>query len=120
MTKINRLALLIVIIFGHNCFAQEDSILYKQGIIYFDKKEYKPAVDFFTKAITLNKDFKKAYSARAISFINLNEYKNAELDFERILKIDSLDSKAYNGRGMLYFRQKRYSEAYLNFNKAIQ
>jgi tetratricopeptide (TPR) repeat protein len=71
---------------------------YNLGAIYLDiKKDYKKAIDYFTKAIELNNQWPNAYFARGYCYAQLGDKENAISDYKKCLSIDEDFSEAKIG-----------------------
>jgi tetratricopeptide (TPR) repeat protein len=71
---------------------------YNLGAIYLDvKKEYKKAVECFTKAVNLDNTWAAAYFARGYSYAQLGDKQMAINDYRKCLQIDANYSDAIIG-----------------------
>jgi tetratricopeptide (TPR) repeat protein len=64
--------------------------LYNIRIYAKYQEEYKEAIKYLTKAIKLNKEFQKAYEARACCYYYLNKTKKAIKGFKKALKYNTI------------------------------
>ena len=82
-------------------------LLNKKGLEFYNQKDYKNAIDCFTKAIIADSSFGDPFYNRAKSIINLNP--NEFIDFE-IRKIRRLRSGRIPKTNLLhyYFKFKQY------------
>jgi tetratricopeptide (TPR) repeat protein len=65
-----------------------DNCLYNMGAIYLEiKKDNKKAIEYFTKAITLNPNYAEAYYARGYAYTTLKDKASARADFNMCLKL---------------------------------
>jgi tetratricopeptide (TPR) repeat protein len=76
--------LLIPLLQNHS---KNSSLFFQMGLIKYEYKFYAEAIDFFTKAIKLNKipDF---YFYRGYAYINLDKYYLANLDLRRAISLN--------------------------------
>jgi tetratricopeptide (TPR) repeat protein len=66
----------------------DEHALYNLGAIYLDrKKETKKAIDYFSKAVTVNPKYTEAYFARGVCFQLLKDKNSALADFNMSLQI---------------------------------
>jgi tetratricopeptide (TPR) repeat protein len=61
----------------------------KRGILYLQMKEYKSALDDFSRLVELDDFNSKAYYYRAKAMEKLNSYEDAVLSFEQVSKLSS-------------------------------
>ncbi len=83
-----------------NFSAQTAEDLYQSGLKKNELKDYKGAIQDYTKAIGLNNTYKLAYLNRGNSKSELNDYIGAIEDYTKVIEIDPKNSKAYYNRGL--------------------
>lgn len=64
----------------------KSELLYVLGMAYFDKVEDAKAVDAFTRALQLKKDYHQAKFQRGQSYFRMGQLKEADKDFEEFAK----------------------------------
>ena len=100
-------------------------LAYKEmGHIYLENvKNYKLAVQYFTKAMLYCEDAIERTEIqifRAKAFMKLNIYKFALWDFDAAEKIIPGDIRLHLGRGYIFADMKRFSEALVEYRKALE
>lgn len=71
---------------------------YNIGAIYLDvKKDYKKAIEYFTKAVNMDNSWAAAYFARGYSYAKLGDKQMAINDYRKCLQIDENYSDAIIG-----------------------
>lgn len=80
------------------------------GDIHYEKTEYGPAINYYTKEIEDNPNSVTAYNNRGRALLKLNKYENAILDFTEAIRIDSRDL-FYRNRSVAYFLNGQYEFA---------
>ena len=83
------------------------------------QKEYKEAIDHYTKAIQLKSDFPEAYHNRGITYCHIKEFDLAIKDFNMALALNSNDVDSYNNRGVVYYDKGDFEKAIKDFDTAI-
>lgn len=111
-----------------NAFNQNDlSPNQKKAIEYHDLgylsylgKDYKSAIDNFTKSIQLDSMLIGNYIDRGNAYRDNGQFIEAEKDFKTVVRIGKEQAfKGYNNLGTLYKSQKKYLDALNQFNQAI-
>lgn len=92
---------------------------YSKGHAFFDKDEYKLAINEYNKCIELDSKYIKAYNSRGNSYLCENEYDLAMEDYNQIIKLDPFNYEGFYGKGNIYYSQNKYDLAHFNFNKCI-
>lgn len=65
-----------------------DQCYYNLGAIYLEvKKDYRPALEAFSKAIELNPNYLEAYFARGFTYSRMNDVPSARADYNMCLKL---------------------------------
>jgi tetratricopeptide (TPR) repeat protein len=106
---------------GINNFPNNPYYYYASGMVNHFNKQYKKAVEMYTKAISLlkNENTDKILFSRAISYIELKYYEEALNDLNIFISNNDNNSNAYFQRGRIYFILGEYPNAIEDFNKAI-
>ena len=79
-----------------NCYSQTSKEFYKRGIIKDSLKDYKGAIDDYTKAIEIDKSNDFAFTYRGIAKFNLKNYEEAIADFKHSIEIIIEKNKTTN------------------------
>ena len=94
------------------------SSFYELGEAYLSLQEYKLAVPYFSRALSIEpKNFCSIFN-RGVCHYEYGGYKKAILDFNRANKI-KIDYDTFYNRGLCFFKLKNYRNAISDFNLAI-
>ena len=94
------------------------SSFYELGEAYLSLQEYKLAVPYFSRALSIEpKNFCSIFN-RGVCHYEYGGYKKAILDFNRANKI-KIDYDTFYNRGLCFFKIKNYRNAISDFNLAI-
>jgi tetratricopeptide (TPR) repeat protein len=114
----------LVLIFICSCSGNKDSASY-----WFDKamglwngsrySDPEKAVEYYTKAIDLQKNNAELYNNRGTAYYNLEQYVLALDDFNKAINLKKDFVDAYNNRGGVFFMLGQHEAAIADFNKAI-
>jgi tetratricopeptide (TPR) repeat protein len=104
--------------FGQN---QEIENLVQKGIEFHDKGEYKKAIEFYQKALSIDPNSSLANYEIAFSYFSDKDYKNAEIYSKKVidLKKDNLLA-AYIAYGNALDMQGQTKKAIKSYEKAIK
>ena len=115
--------LLFVLTIAANAFGQVKTDYQLAGDSLYEKKDYKGAVDSYTKAITLNKQNKIKLAIlldkRAQAENDLEQYQKAIEDETAAIVADPNNSDAYWNRGIAYGNSDMYQLAVNDYTKAM-
>ena len=111
MKKNFALTQLILILCSVFLFGQNAKQYYKAGKDFVATKNYKDAVEQFTKAIEMDPDYAIAYIERADAFEKINEYKNAADDYSRAIVFEQKDPQIFYGAARINYKLGKYEEA---------
>jgi len=92
---------------------------YIRGMIYYNDKKYRSAIEDFSKAIEADYCTEICYFKRGQCYSNLDKYDNAIADYTKAIELDPLKADNYYYRGGCYFCQQRYANALSDLNTAI-
>jgi type IV pilus assembly protein PilF len=87
---------------------------------YFQRGQYKIALDELRKAILADARYGPAYDVYGLVYMELAEDKLAEEYFRRALDMDRKDSEAHNNYGWFLCTRGRYDEGLTQFSEALQ
>ena len=94
---------------------------YESGVRYYEKGDYKAALDNFNKAIELNPKYAIAYISRGATYSNLDKHSEAIIDYSITIELNPKYAMAsYYNRGLSYYELGKYNEAILDYNKVIE
>jgi len=98
---------------------QNDTALYLLGILFFQVKETKTAVEYIKKAITINPNA-EYYKDLGEIYFEINNINNSIECFEKSLKLNPNQGEIYNSLGLAYFEIEEMQKAAYNYNKALK
>ncbi len=91
-----------------------------RGYTYFRLRDYKRAIEDFTRAIELAPDYVWGYSQRGRVYRHLDMLDKALADLNRALELDPSDAWTYSHRGLVYSYLHEYELALADSNRAIE
>jgi tetratricopeptide (TPR) repeat protein len=95
--------------------------LFYEGFMLLNAKNYKDAINTFSKAIQLNPESVEAYNNRGFAYNALGLYSNALDDMNRALLLDPKNVKSYVLRGIVSENFKMDEKFIIeNYEKAIR
>ena len=94
--------------------------LFYKGVTYERIYEYKQAIFYYNKAISLENKDPNFYVNRGNCYSRLKLYEKAFSDYEKAIKLNSNNASAFNNRGFSFIQLTQYKLALEDFNKAIQ
>ncbi|MDQ3069340.1 MAG: sulfatase-like hydrolase/transferase [Acidobacteriota bacterium] len=89
------------------------------GNEYFQRGEYRMALEKYRRALDVNPDYDLATINLANAYRSLGEYEAAVIGYERYLQKDSRNAYVIYQLGELYLDMNRLDEAEKTFNRAI-
>jgi len=103
-----------------SCRENNANHYFKNGSAKLQLKDYQGAINDLSKAIELNRNFRDAYYARAISYGILGKPDKAGDDFDKVIQLDPAYKDAYLNRSF-YVREKTgdFKNALDDINKFI-
>lgn len=94
------LPLLVVFCIGLNAVGQTSEEFNYRGVAKDELKDYKGAIEEYTKAIAKNPKNAMAFYNRGISKDNLKDHKGAIEDYTKAIALNPSDAEAYYYRGL--------------------
>src|ERR1035437_2451461 len=119
MMKIKQLFAIGYCLFAINCFAQTAEEYCQLGAKKVDLKEYKEAIEDYTKAIELKPKLADGYNGRGLTLSRTENYKAAIQDFNKVIELSPKDVKAYHDRGTAKAKLGDNKGAVQDFTKVI-
>lgn len=92
----------------------------REGDRCYSLKQYKEAVENYTRAIQLQANNSIFYNNRGCAYDDLEEYDKAISDYNKAIELDPENATIYNNRGYLYIILREYDKALLDFEEAIR
>ncbi|MEA5597772.1 tetratricopeptide repeat protein [Rivularia sp. UHCC 0363] len=94
--------------------------LYKQGIGYYEKAEYKSAIQKFSQAISINPEYSSAYNSRGDAYYRLGDYEKSQQDSSAAIRNNPKDANAYYDRAFSLYFTGEFNGAIIDYNQAIK
>lgn len=90
--------------------------LYKKGVFFAKKKQFKKAIEFFKKSANRNPYYSLAHYGLGKSYLQVDgDIKKAIIHLERSIELDKNYSNAYFYLGFAYLFKKKYNKSIKNF-----
>ncbi|MBL7887099.1 MAG: tetratricopeptide repeat protein [Flavobacterium sp.] len=90
------------------------------GHIYYNKKDYEGAENYYLRAIEKDMNCSNAYNGLGNLYYDKKEFKKAEDYYQKAIEKDSNNPVPYNNLGLLYYYRKEYVKAERYYKKAIE
>ena len=90
------------------------------GLTFKKSGDFDQAITYYSKAISLKKNYDKAYYNRAITYKEIDEIELAIQDYETIIKHDQSNAKVWYNLGLLYNSIEHYPKSIHCFQHAIK
>ncbi len=110
MKKLLFILLLSLCAFGED-YAKEGDKQYAIG-------NFGKAIEFYTKAISINPNSTKAYNSRGVAYYELKNYRSAISDYTKAISVDPNNLGTIINRGVSYSRSGDYKNATKDARKA--
>ena len=114
------LVVLLSICGGQILCAQTAEELLKSGNLKFQQQKFLEAMTDYKKAITIDKNFAKAYHNLGNVQYLLQDYTNALKNFDKAIALNPKEAEPYQTRGAAYIALRKYTEAQKDLEKSIQ
>ena len=93
---------------------------YREGVNFFEKQNYKKAIEKFKLAISNDKKLTIAYYKLGEAYQLNGDIYEAEKNFKKALKLDPKFAKCYLSLGLLFEENNKLIESIENYKKAIE
>ena len=113
------LIIVIVLLAALFDLSANKSKFYDLGQNELKARNYKVAIENFTKAIKNKEKITFSYYNRGLAYLFLNDFENAIKDFDEVIKRDTTIADAYNNRGLSYSYLGNTMQALADLDKAI-
>ncbi|CAG8443509.1 151_t:CDS:1 [Cetraspora pellucida] len=90
------------------------------GAYWFKQKEYRRSIECYTKALTVNPIFEKAWFVQGCAAMHVEEWDVAQQAFYRAISLDPENSEAWNNLASVFLRQGRKPEAFNAFRQGLK
>ena len=92
----------------------------KRADLFRDEKQYAKAIEYYAKAIQLNKADYESFNNRANVYMELGKLDSAYIDYKNVLAIKPVYIVTYDNLGAMFARKNMFDSALYYLNKAIQ
>jgi len=90
------------------------------GIAYYYKNDYDKAINDYSEAIKLDRNYDEAYLNRGIAYCAKKDYDEAIRNYNEAIKLDRNYDEAYLNRGIAYYAKNDYDKAISDYSEAIK
>ncbi len=102
--------ILFLLIFS-SAFSQTAKKFFQSGEKFQEAKNYPEAITNYSKALDLDPNMEKAYTARALCYEQTGQKEKAADDYKRATAFSPKDKELYYNAGRLYFAVQMYKDA---------
>ena len=93
---------------------------FEKGNEFANRRAFDSAIEAYTKAVTLDPRYARAYNNRGTVYADKGQYKTAVTDYDRAIALDANSAFAYNNRGIAYADTGRFEQALGDFDMAVR
>jgi len=90
-----------------------------KGNDLFDKNNYKQALEYYAKAISIDPKNSDAYNSRGVCYSELDEFKNAIKEFDKAIEFNGENHVAYCNRGLNKVRINKIEQGIEDINISL-
>lgn len=94
--------------------------LYSKGTILAARAEFREAISYYDKALSLAPNFADAWQKKGTAFYHLREYKEALSCFDKAIALNPANDAAWFNKALTLEALKRNNEAIFAYQKAIE
>ena len=92
----------------------------QQGDFLMTLRQIDRAIQHYSRAIDLKRDFTNAFNNRGAAYSLIEQYDRAIVDYDMAIQLKPHNAIVYYNRGIAYNNKKEYDHAIGDFNKAIE
>lgn len=92
---------------------------YNHGVINSRAGQKTQAIEFFDKAISLDREFADAYYNRGTTYLEIEQFEKALADLEKVIVFDPHDYNSYCNCGLANLKLGRYDRAIARYTMAM-
>ena len=116
------IAVIVEILVGRSSAEESRSAVEwaKKGVEAYHKGQFKEAVEYYDRAIELDREYSAVYNNRGLARLRLKDYEVAEKDFFKVLELNPNDIEARVNLGNLEIKRDHPRRAISYLSKAIE
>ena len=100
--------------------AHKAILLFQQGLVCAEEKEYDRAIASYDKALEIKPDYYECWQSRGYALQNLNRYEEAIASYDKALEFKPDYYYSWHNRGNALRSLERYEEAFASYDKALE
>lgn len=97
----------------------EDVSYVNKGIDQYQKGNYEEAIEFFNKALEINRKNENTWCRKGLALSDIGKYKEALKAYNEAIKIKPEHGRAWHNKGVALYKLLKYKKAIKAYNKAI-
>ncbi|XP_006811400.1 tetratricopeptide repeat protein 12-like, partial [Saccoglossus kowalevskii] len=96
------------------------TVIKDKGNLAFKNGDFKRAIELYSDAMDIIKDYSDLFTNRAQAYIKISEYDKAIEDCDFAMRIDEKCVKAYITKGRAYLAKKKYTKAISTYEEVLE
>jgi tetratricopeptide (TPR) repeat protein len=104
--------------YGYN--PNSENLCNRLGIAYSQLKLYSESIQFFSRAIFLNKKYSYPYNNIGSVYFTQQNYRKAEKYLKKAISLNDKEASFHLNLGSLYLERKKRAEALMEWRKSLQ
>ena len=92
---------------------------FEEGAAAYIRRDFKKSATFFSRAMSIDRDFAPGYVYRGSACLKLGRLTAARADFEKAIALDADFALAYRMRALVHEKRGNFAEAYRDFDRAL-
>jgi len=114
------LLLIVFVVSFFPLLSQDVHEYMKAGVKKHEQKDYRGAIEDYTKVLELDPANADAYLNRGNCAMELRDFEPALKDLDKVIALSPTLARAYYSRAFIYAAKKNYKEALVNADKVIE
>lgn len=114
------LIVIFCIVTVSSLFGQNVHEYMKSGVKKHELKDYRGAIEDYTKVLELDSMNVDAYLNRGNCAMELRDFEPALKDLDKVIELSPNVARAYYSRAFIYATKKNYKEALVNADKVVE
>ncbi|CDG65532.1 MAG: lipoprotein NlpI [Methanobacterium sp.] len=95
---------------------KEAEMFYQQAMSFLEQGKVEKSIEFFNRAIEIDKDYVSAWNDKGVALMELGEFSEAVKCFEEVIQLEPGDNMAWYNRGYVLLILGEYQEAVNTFD----
>jgi len=101
-------------------YPENADMLYLSGLLSYQRKDYQSAIDFYTRALSIQNSYVSACHDLGVLLQEIGQYESAIACYQKTLQLNPSLSTVHYNLGIIFHERHEYDRAIMSYKNALE